>query len=53
MNDDEALRGADDAPVMAVADFIQGLECHLAWLTQMVQTEVKLETVGIEEKQSV
>ena len=53
MNDDEALRGAYDAPVMAVADRIQGLERQLARLTQIVQTGVKLETVGIEERQSV
>ena len=50
MNDDEALRGAIDAPVMAVADHIQGLEHQLARLTQMVQTGVKQETVGIEER---
>ena len=53
MNDDEAFRGADDAPVMAVADFIHGLKHQLAQLTKMVQTGVKLETVGIEERQSV
>ena len=53
MNDDEALRWADDTPVMAVADRIQGLEHRLAELTQMVQTGVKLETVGKEEWQSV
>ena len=53
MNDDETLRGAIDAPVMAVADRIQGLEHQLARLTQMVQTVVKQETVGIEERQSV
>ena len=53
MNDDEALRGADDAPVMAVADHIQSLKHRLAQLTQMVQTEVKLVTVGIEERRSV
>ena len=53
MNDDEAFRGAEDAPVMAVLDHIQGLEHQLAQLTQMVQTGVKLETVGIEERQLV
>ena len=53
MNDDEALTGADDAPVMAVADRIQGLQGQLARLTQIVQIGVKLETVGIEERQSV
>ena len=44
---------SDDAPVMAVADCIQGLEHQLAQLTQMAQTGVILETVGIEERQSV
>ena len=53
MNDDEAFRGADDAPVMAVVDGFQGLEHQLAQLTQMVRTGFKLETVGIEERQSV
>ena len=41
MNDDDTLRGADDAQVLAVADRIQGLERQLARLTQMVQTGVK------------
>ena len=53
MSDDEALRRAGNAPVMAVADRIQGIEHQLARLTQMVQTRVKLETVGIEERELV
>ena len=53
MDDVEALRGADANPAIAVADRIEGLEHQLARLTQMVQTGVKLETVGIEERQSV
>ena len=53
MSDDEALGGAGDAQVMAVVDHIQSLEHQLARLTQMVQTAVKLETVGIEESESV
>ena len=53
MDDVEALRGADATPVIAVADHIEGLDHQLARLTQMVQTKVKLETVGIEERQSV
>ena len=38
---------------MAVADRIHGLEHQLAQLTKMVQTGVKLETVGIENWQWV
>ena len=38
---------------MAVDDRIQGLEHQLARLTQMLQNGVKLETVGIEERESV
>ena len=53
MNDDEALGGADNTPVMAVADLIIGLEHQLPRLTQMDQTGVKLETDGIEEPQSM
>ena len=49
MTDEEALGWAGEAHVVAVADHIQGLEQQLAWLTQMVQTGVKLETIGIEE----
>ena len=50
MSDAEALLGASEAHLVAVADRSQGLDHQLAWLTQMVQTR---ETVGIEEWQSV
>ena len=53
MSDEEALGQAGEAHVVAVADRIHGLEQQLARLTQMVHTGVKLETVGIEERQSV
>ena len=53
MSDEEALGGAGEAHVVAVAKHIQSLEHQLARLTQMVQTRVKLETVGIEERQLV
>ena len=49
----ETLRGTDANPGVAVADRIAGLELQLARLTQMVQTGVKLETVSVEERQSV
>ena len=39
MNDDEAFRGADDAPVMAVLDRIQGLEHQLAQLTGSINSD--------------
>ena len=38
---------------MAVDDHIQGLELHLVLLTQMIQNGVKLETVGMEERELV
>ena len=44
-----ALGGAGNAQVMAVANRIQGLERKLACLSQMVQTGIKLETIGKEE----
>ena len=50
MSDEEALRGANDGPVMSVDDCIQGLEHQLACLTEMIQTCVKLETIGIEQE---
>ena len=53
MSDEEALGVAGKAHVVVVAERIQGLEHQLARLTQMVQTGVKLETVGIEERQLV
>ena len=53
MDDVEALRGADANPAIAVADRIADLELQLSRLTQMVQTRVKLETVSVEERQSV
>ena len=53
MDDVEALRGADADPAVAVADRMADLELQLSRLTQMVQTGVKLETVGMEERQSV
>ena len=43
----------DDKPPIEVADRIADLELHLVQLTQMVQTGAKLETVGVEERQSV
>ena len=48
-----SMDDVDCHPVIAVADCIEGLAHLLARLTQMVQTGVKLETVGIEERQSV
>ena len=52
MDDVEALRGADANPAIAVADQIADLKLQLAQLTTLVQT-VKLETVGVAERQSV
>ena len=43
----------DDNPAIEVADRVADLELQLARLTQMVQTGVKLETVSVEERQSV
>ena len=53
MSDEEALGGADDAHIMAVDDRIQGLEHEMAQLTQMIQNGVKLETVGMEERERI
>ena len=53
MSEEEALGRAGEAHVVAVVDRIQGLEQQLARLTQMVQTRVKLEIVGVEDQQSV
>ena len=53
MSDFEAHGGAGDAQVMAVADFIQGLEHQLARLTRIMQNGVELGTVDIEERESV
>ena len=41
-----------DAHVMAVDDCIQGLEHQPTQFTQMIQNGVKLETIGIEERES-
>ena len=41
-----------DAHVMAVDDCIQGLEHQPAQFTQMIQNGVKLETIGIEERET-
>ena len=43
----------DDNPAIEVAVLVADLELQLARLTQMVQTGVKLETVRVEERQSV
>ena len=53
MDDVEALRRADANPTRAVADRMTELEHQLAQLTQMVQSGVKLKTVGVAERQSV
>ena len=53
MDDVEALQGADANPAIAVADQIADLKLQLARLTTLVQTGVKLETVSVEERQSV
>ena len=46
MSEEEALGGAGEAHVVAVAEPIQGLEHQLARLTQMVQTGVKLKQLA-------
>ena len=43
----------DDNPAIEVADRIADLKLQLARLTQMVQTGFKLETVSVDERQSV
>ena len=53
MSDEEALNGAGEAHVVGVAERIQGLEHQLVLLTQMVQTGVKLETHGREDRESM
>ena len=47
MSDEEALGGAGEAHVEAVAECIQVLEHQLAMLTQMVQPGVKPETIVV------
>ena len=54
MSDEEALGGwGGDTPIMAVDDRIKGLEHQMGSLTQMIQTCVKLETVDMEQRESV
>ena len=53
MSDEEALGGAGDTQVISVDDRIQGLEHQLAQVTQIIQNGVKLETVGMEERELV
>ena len=53
MNVVENCLGADAEPAITVADRVADLELQLARLTQMMQTGIKLETVSVEERQSV
>ena len=51
MSDEESLPGAPAA--QDVGARFQALEAQLAQLSNMVQTGVKLETVGVEDQESV